>query len=357
MGILMKIMNYVVRQFERSIVFEKQIESTEKLLQTTFCEDIKNKLSAVRSRKESVISLFASCKSKDAFLLLDGLVLDMTSLAFNISRDPYDCAAPDAIPEIDSIDDLELRAVLGKIAEITSGRARYSDISSVNRVSFFSRTLDYVLDLLESKYARRCGKTSSPVVRLFKSNACFYGQLVSVVAVTSLVVYWMIFFSSSIVSSHNEQRKIYQQTNFAANLLLDNIPPNSKVDGLAILEVDRRDGRTFCWAYGAQTVFTFNLPSQQQQHEYRLEFSAHNVIPDQAVDLYINGIKVASYDNLPKNEWLSETIQGDFIFKGQDGPNYIIFNYKDWNGHKTTFTTEDTRGFSLAFLKLKVRSQ
>ncbi|BAY35975.1 hypothetical protein NIES2111_02940 [Nostoc sp. NIES-2111] len=133
-----------------------------------------------------------------------------------------------------------------------------------------------------------------------------------------------------------------------SDLIKTNSPQSLSIRGLSDIENDDRFN-SWRWALGPETVISFKLSKSQ---DLKLNFQFINFIVSQNVDVEING--VAINQNAYK---VTDKVEHSFKFQGIVGLNKIIFRYKDWNKHHTTFAPNDIRPMAIKFEKLIILPQ
>ncbi|WP_017317235.1 hypothetical protein [Mastigocladopsis repens] len=134
-----------------------------------------------------------------------------------------------------------------------------------------------------------------------------------------------------------------------SNLIDSNSPSTLTTKGLSAIETNNKDGK-WRWALGKETLLSFKLSKSQP---LQLNFRFINPIASQSVNLEINGVVLESISNTQGGE----TIERSLKFQGVSGLNQVIFRYKDWNKHQTTFAPKDDRPMAIQFKKLTISAQ
>ncbi|WP_341528682.1 hypothetical protein [Nostoc sp. UHCC 0302] len=133
-----------------------------------------------------------------------------------------------------------------------------------------------------------------------------------------------------------------------SNLIKINSPRSLALQGLSDIEKDNKSN-SWRWALGPETVISFQLAKSQP---LKLNFKFINLIASQNVDVEINGVAIN------KNSYeVGDQVEHSFKFQGTVGLNKIIFRYKDWNKHNTTFAPNDVRLMAINFQELLILAQ
>lgn len=109
----------------------------------------------------------------------------------------------------------------------------------------------------------------------------------------------------------------------------------------------------FRWAHGPETSCTFVADSD---YAAVLDYSFSNPLPDQGIDILLNGNIIKSYNNIPDTPLMKSNLKEKIHFLAPKGENTIIFRFKKYNGlnQSTTFAPDDSRPLAAPFAKLRI---
>jgi hypothetical protein len=129
--------------------------------------------------------------------------------------------------------------------------------------------------------------------------------------------------------------------------LLSGDSPGVALLGFHGVEHDR--GRVWRWMDGPNACLGLTMPKER---EVVFTFSAMNPIPGQRLDVVLNNVKVASYDNLAVGTWDKAGIRGELKLRLRVGGNTLCFEFADYNHHLTAFAPGDPSPYALAITGL-----
>ncbi len=131
-----------------------------------------------------------------------------------------------------------------------------------------------------------------------------------------------------------------------SNLIKISSPYGLCITGLSSIETNNQYSY-WRWALGPKTLLSFKLSKSQP---LKLNFKFINPIASQDINVEINARVV----EIISQAQIGETIERNIQFQSIAGWNQIIFRYKDWNKHHTTFAATDDRPMAIQFRELAI---
>ncbi|MBF2004284.1 MAG: hypothetical protein IGS49_02090 [Chlorogloeopsis fritschii C42_A2020_084] len=152
-------------------------------------------------------------------------------------------------------------------------------------------------------------------------------------------------FSNQVNLALGSQIKFEPLLNFSESNLLDIRSQSTFISVIGLSGFEEIPPKTFRWALGPETNIVFQLKDSQLLN---LSFKFENPIEAQNVLIEVNGVPLDSFKNLNPGASIDRNLK----FKAVKGINRIVFKYKDWNHHQTTFAPKDDRTISVQFKRL-----
>lgn len=112
----------------------------------------------------------------------------------------------------------------------------------------------------------------------------------------------------------------------------------------------------FRWSHGPETSCTFVADSDCA---IVLDYSFCNPLPDQSIDILLNGISIKSYHNIPASPWMTNTLEEKLHVRASKGENTVTFRFKKFNGldPSSTFSLNDSRPLAAPFVKFRIEKE
>jgi hypothetical protein len=117
-----------------------------------------------------------------------------------------------------------------------------------------------------------------------------------------------------------------------------------------IHEVEQEGNNSWRWAVGPIATIAFDAPPCKES--ILMHFAINNPLPEQTLEISINGNEIYTSGCLPSHPWMSQFFESEIHIPVQPGRNIIQYTFSKQNSVNTVFNEVDKTPYSVAFTKL-----